>query len=820
MAVYKQDIIDINLNSGNIYRSFLNHAIGFGDNAADHFGVRVFRDGEPVTLSSVTVQGFFRNSQGQNIALVSGTVEGNVAYVTLPQACYNYEGQFTLAIKLVGGGVTGTMRIVDGFVDNTNSSGTVAPTGTVPTYQEIIAQYNAMVAATEGALVAVAPEYEDLTFPVAKGSYCVYSGHSYRAKQNIPTQEAFTASHWEEKPVGAGVTENAAILEATDNAPTSGSSHLVKSGGTYDMIKAEEDRAKGVENGKLNKPSGNGVDGQILRTNGDGTTKWQNQIKVDAVPVSGSNNAVSSNGAVALVESEKTRAMNAENMRVMRPSTNGLPGQVLRTNGDGSTDWVNVGTPTDAQAETAINAWLDAHPDATTTVQDGSLTVDKFSADLKEKTLHEYVTPEMFGAVGDGQTDDTEAIQAAIDYVKTHYDIRKVQFHAKAYLITETLDLSGCKDVDIIGATEIVRNSSETQFTRISYNGSGAAVLFDGTYSCTMKGILIVHTGEGGSGDGSIGIHFGTTRCSRNKILYCSLNGFSAGIQIDNGMGYDTIEGVHFYGCRRGIKINDATGIAPNYIYIDRCAFQYVGYQSGDDVAGIEINEGEYIYISRCDFVAGTGILIPSGGSSSMHDIYLDENIFFQCLESVHVETRVWRMFFRQNTHRLGTYAGCTAITINTTGSFNVMIDDVFFFQAAAGIDPVANTTYPFIYLKGITNVDFRSKMSGQNDKAITGASDEPYPMAFASCTFTEGSTLFGEGQSSSLTPGAHTFNFSRQRMNWVKPTSFQVFRRGYLKQPDVDVSISITGRQCSLTLTNNESSNVAVAIIPFLVQS
>lgn len=142
MAIYKQDILDVNLNTGNIYRSFLPHAIGFSDNSADHFGVRCFRDGEPESLTGVSIQGYFRNSQGQNIALTSyGTVSGNVAYVTLPQACYAYEGQFTLALKLVGGGITGTVRIIDGMVDNTNTSSPVAPTSSVPTYQEVLALF-------------------------------------------------------------------------------------------------------------------------------------------------------------------------------------------------------------------------------------------------------------------------------------------------------------------------------------------------------------------------------------------------------------------------------------------------------------------------------------------------------------------------------------------------------------------------------------------------------------------------------------------------------------------------------------------------------
>ena len=46
----------------------------------------------------------------------------------------------------------------------------------------------------------------------------------------------------------------------------------------------------------------------------------------------------------------------------------------------------------------AVGAWLDDHPEATTTVQDGSLTEAKFSDALKLKTIKDYVTPQMFGA--------------------------------------------------------------------------------------------------------------------------------------------------------------------------------------------------------------------------------------------------------------------------------------------------------------------------------------------------------------------------------------------------------------------------------------
>ena len=117
--------------------------------------------------------------------------------------------------------------------------------------------------------------------------------------------------------------------------------------------------------------------------------------------------------------------------KVNKPINNpdGTNGQLLRTLGNGATEWVDEGLPTDEQTSEAINAWLNNHPEATTTVQDGSLTEQKFSDSLKLKTLKDYVTPEMFGAVGDGVTPDEDAWQAAantgknIIATKKHYRI-------------------------------------------------------------------------------------------------------------------------------------------------------------------------------------------------------------------------------------------------------------------------------------------------------------------------------------------------------------------------------------------------------------
>lgn len=53
-----------------------------------------------------------------------------------------------------------------------------------------------------------------------------------------------------------------------------------------------------------------------------------------------------------------------------------------------------------------VENWLNAHPEATSTVMDGSLTLEKMVVGALG-----YVTPEMYGAVGDGIHDDSDALE-------------------------------------------------------------------------------------------------------------------------------------------------------------------------------------------------------------------------------------------------------------------------------------------------------------------------------------------------------------------------------------------------------------------------
>ena len=131
MDAYREDIVNIELETGTVHRTFLNHAVGEGDLFANRFGIKCFRDGQEVSMAGNSCVGFFIRADGTTLVIQGGIV-GSKAYVTLPEAAYAVEGNFTLAVKINDGHATTTMRIVDGTVVNTTLMPISDPATVVP----------------------------------------------------------------------------------------------------------------------------------------------------------------------------------------------------------------------------------------------------------------------------------------------------------------------------------------------------------------------------------------------------------------------------------------------------------------------------------------------------------------------------------------------------------------------------------------------------------------------------------------------------------------------------------------------------------------
>lgn len=137
-----------------------------------------------------------------------------------------------------------------------------------------------------------------------------------------------------------------------------------------EMEKALETNANNIDR-KVGKPSGgNGNDGQLLKSKGDGSTEWTDPPATIVI-----DNTLTHQGQVA--DAKKVADELAK--KVAKPADNGTDGQVLITKGNGTTEWKNLVTASgklakidDATSETDVK--------------------DKFNsllADLKAKELME-----------------------------------------------------------------------------------------------------------------------------------------------------------------------------------------------------------------------------------------------------------------------------------------------------------------------------------------------------------------------------------------------------------------------------------------------
>lgn len=139
---------------------------------------------------------------------------------------------------------------------------------------------------------------------------------------------------------------------------------------------------------------------------------------------------------------QKAEIKNIVKNKVDKPSVNDN-NKIPRAK-NGEVEWVEAGQLTDEQTNNAVINWLNEHPEATTTVQDKSLTEMKFTDNLKTKTIKDYVTPEMYGAKGDWSTDDTQAVQEAFD---SGYNVMLVS----GYVCRSTVIVNDAKQRTISG---------------------------------------------------------------------------------------------------------------------------------------------------------------------------------------------------------------------------------------------------------------------------------------------------------------------------------------------------------------------------------
>ena len=174
------------------------------------------------------------------------------------------------------------------------------------------------------------------------------------------------------------------------------------------------------------------------------------------------------------------------------PPTDEQVAEALETMGEPWVDaWLN-----DDNGANAIADWLTNHPEATTTVQDGSLTEAKFSNALKLKTIKDYVTPEMFGAVGDGTTDDTTAF---INCFASLTDGGYVLISENSYVVNDYITIPDNTEVLCLGTINYTLEATNPSKGLFEFDGDnivwqGGTIIGAGASSAYIDLSCVMHS--------------------------------------------------------------------------------------------------------------------------------------------------------------------------------------------------------------------------------------------------------------------------------------------------------------------------------------
>lgn len=198
-----------------------------------------------------------------------------------------------------------------------------------------------------------------------------------------------------------------------------------------------------------------------------------------------------------------------------------------------------------------------------------------------------YVTPEMFGAVGDGVTDDTEAIQTAVAQKGV------IRFLPKTYKITNVIAVSS--DTLLVGNNAVILKPSQDTGHRVFSVVDVENVIIDGF---KVQAEAYSKSNDPNNAD--------------DMEVYSNAYGFR--IQDSHNI---IVRNVTLNDCMYGFMIVGASDVKINSCRIDGDILDADGTERGGTFYGMYITQSNEIYVSN------TYIAVSKRGNNHHHDIYI-----------------------------------------------------------------------------------------------------------------------------------------------------------------------------------------------------
>lgn len=160
-----------------VERTLIRPALMTGDRQAHTFRVALTRDSAAATVDGAIVPAYFVRGDGVTVP-ITGSLDGSVAVVTLPEACYRVPGRFQLVVKLGTDSGVATVFWGDGAVATSSTDAILDEEDVIPSLEEVLAQ----IAAAEAAAAAATSSAEAADTAAASANGAAASAQTAAAR--------------------------------------------------------------------------------------------------------------------------------------------------------------------------------------------------------------------------------------------------------------------------------------------------------------------------------------------------------------------------------------------------------------------------------------------------------------------------------------------------------------------------------------------------------------------------------------------------------------------------------------------------------------
>ena len=360
--------------------------------------------------------------------------------------------------------------------------------------------------------------------------------------------------------------------------------------------------------------------------------------------------------------------------------------------------------------------------DAVTTAKlaDGAVTASNYTypsgvQQTVQARLEQYVSVKDFGAVGDGVTDDTAAIQAAVDYLAAKYPSHmsdsgaSLYFPPGEYYVTSTINVPSTFDgagfYGEPGKGSLITTDRDIVVFMVGedLSGGGDASTSNTIYHCTFSNLFFYNKQ---SADNAVAIQL--NRASLGGISDCAFYGWWKHVvgyranqwEITNTQFRVTAPRAN---AQSMLELNGVYDSSNSYtpgggLHITDCEFWGGGFNNIQNV--IKVNSVDGLYITQCHTTGGlqSSLSITPPGTSDNHtitDVRVINTYFDNAITqgqhvliggSVTSNTSLYQDIFFSTCKFRGTQGGtsdCVKIAVDNTnaGTFSDSFKEVSFDQ-------------------------------------------------------------------------------------------------------------------------------------------